>query len=92
MKQNRKKEQIQRGTLKKIIKTAYFKNHNVKIIITAVTLDTLYESISAFEELSIFPEITQIGITRTNKVGKYNMMRAENPIFIISRGADTQNE
>ena len=80
------------GTLKKIIKTAYFKNHNVKIIITAVTLDTLYESISAFEELSIFPEITQIGITRTNKVGKYNMMRAENPIFIISRGADTQNE
>ena len=52
---------------------------------TAVTdLETLQESLAAFAEREIEPDIVQIAFTRSEKVGGRHMMRAGNPIYVIT--------
>ncbi len=75
------------GHLSKIIGMAYEKNPYAVIVITAVSLETLNKSSEAFEDMGISPEITQIAVTRTRKIGTHTMLTAENPIFIIKGGA-----
>lgn len=75
------------GHLSKIIGMAYEKNPYAVIVITAVSLETLNKSAEAFEDMGISPEITQIAVTRTRKIGTHTMLTAENPIFIIKGGA-----
>lgn len=71
------------GQLEKIIETSYQKNPRVKIVITAVSLETLRECIAVFDKIGIETEITQIAVTRTKKAGSHTMLSAENPVFII---------
>ena len=56
-----------------------------EVVITAVTLNTLelargYFTASAFEQ----PEIVQVAITRIERVGQYDMMQSNTPVWIIS--------
>ena len=67
------------GELKEIITCAKEKNPDVRIVATAVSLETLNECKSVLGEA----EITQIAVTRTKKAGRHTMLSAENPIFII---------
>ena len=71
------------GELEKIINAAFEKNPKVKIIITAVSLETLNACIKIFDEIGINEDITQIAVTRTHRIGSHTMLKAENPIFII---------
>lgn len=71
------------GELETVIKAAADKNLNVKIVITAVSLETLNESAVLLEENGFASDITQIAVTRTKKVGSHTMLAAENPIFVI---------
>lgn len=77
----------------KIICTAYEKNPNAQVAATAVSLETLENFRGAFERCMVEPEITQIAVTKTKKVGTHTMLSAENPIFII-RGSknETNND
>ena len=71
------------GKLETIIDTAYRKNPNVRIIVTAVSLETLHQCTAVFEQFGKATEITQIAVTRTQKVGSHTMLKAENPVFVI---------
>ena len=73
------------GELEKIIDIAFEKNPKVKIIVTAVSLETLQEGIRIFEKTGVDFDVTQIAVTRTHKVGTHTMLKAENPIFIMER-------
>ena len=72
------------GELDKIINTAIEKNPKVKIIVTAVSLETLNDSIKIFDKFGMTSDITQIAVTHTRKIGTHTMFKAENPIFIIN--------
>ena len=72
------------GSLKRIIDTALEKNRNANIVVTAVTLETLNKCLEIFGDYKGEPEIIQISVTRTIRVGEHTMLKAENPIFIIS--------
>lgn len=71
------------GYLREIIGAAVEKNPLVKIIVTAVSLETLSECVEIFNSVGAETEITQIAVTRTRKIGSHTMLSAENPIFII---------
>lgn len=75
------------GQLPEIIGTAYEKNPDAVIVITAVSIETLTQAAKAFDRLGRTAEITQTAVTRTKKVGAHTMLNAENPIFIIKGGA-----
>lgn len=71
------------GQLEKIIETAYKKNLRVKIVVTAISLETLNESIAIFDKFGFGAEVTQLAVTHTKKIGSHTMLFAENPVFII---------
>ncbi len=73
------------GNLKKIMDIALEKNPQARFVINAVTLETLNEAVKQFANFGIEnPDIIQMSITRIKKVGSYNMMNAQNPVWIIS--------
>ena len=73
------------GQLSKIIETAVAMNSNLRLTVTAVSMETLFECTSILDVLGFEAEITQIAVTHTRKVGRHTMLNAENPIWIIKR-------
>lgn len=73
------------GQLKEIIGMALDQNPGVRIVLTAVTLETLA---AALEVIRFYgfqdTDITQVSVSKAHSVAAYHMMRAENPIYLIS--------
>jgi precorrin-6Y C5,15-methyltransferase (decarboxylating) len=80
------------GNLKEIIKILLDKNPHIKIVINAITLETLGEVIQCIKELFLKNvDITQVSISKGKPLGNYNMMIGQNPIYIISfEGIDSK--
>lgn len=75
--------------LSSIIEMCLLKNPNVKIVITAITLETLSAAIECFKKFNIKnTEVVQTFISKAKKVGPYNMMMGQNPIFILTGEGD----
>lgn len=73
------------GELPQILDVAFKKNPQVRVVVNCITLETLNQVLNYIDYSNIKDyEITQIGISRTKKISKYNMLKAENPIFVIS--------
>lgn len=72
------------GELGYIIKSILKKNPVVHMVITAVTMETLYEAVTLMEDngMSVV-DIVQIAVTELKKRGRYHMMSANNPVFVI---------
>ena len=67
------------------------KNPDVRIVINAISLETVKEAMEAMEEgLLADPEIIQLNVAKSKKLGRYHMMTGLNPIYIISDGGDTE--
>ena len=54
------------------------------IVVTAITLDTLFEARDFFMKNSYKYEIVQAAITRVSETGSVSMLKALNPVYIIS--------
>lgn len=65
-----------------------------RIVINAITLDTLTEVYQLLKEMNYRYEICQLAITKGSKIGKYEMLKAANPVYIISaeRRIESENE
>ncbi|MBO6231061.1 MAG: precorrin-6y C5,15-methyltransferase (decarboxylating) subunit CbiE [Ruminiclostridium sp.] len=74
------------GNISAVIGTAFADENSPRTVVTAVTVETLNEAVSAFRERGIEPGITQISAVRTRSVGKHTMFDAQNPVFIITGG------
>lgn len=73
------------GNLVKIVNEVLAKNPNVRLVINAITLETLFEATRILKELKFQNvEVTQISSARVMEIGKYNMLKGQNPVFIIS--------
>lgn len=74
------------GELKEIIKICYNKLPSEGIcVINCITIETLYEGIHFLEEIGFDSiEVVSINVGRGKKAGKYTLMEAINPIYIIS--------
>ena len=72
------------GELEDIFKIILKKNPHVRIVITAVTLETVQEAVRLLEQNGFdTPQIVQIAVTEVKKRGQYHMLSANNPVFII---------
>ena len=60
------------------------KNPRAQIVVTAVSLETVHDAMNCFSGYGTEPEIVQIAVTRAEKMLGHTMMRAQNPVFIIS--------
>ncbi len=74
-----------KGNLKEILAALRVKNPKIRIVGTAVTLETVAEMQNALKNLSVSDvDIVQVSVSRAEKVGSYHMLKANNPVFIYS--------
>lgn len=75
------------GNLKEILACVKEKNPEVRIVLNAISLETMKEVLEAQEcGLLKNPEIVQVSISKARTLGAYHMMTGSNPIYIISDG------
>ena len=73
------------GNLKKILELLLEKNPKVRVVVNAITVETIAEANACFKELPFNqPDITQIQAAKAKKVGPYEMMMGQNPVYIFS--------
>lgn len=72
------------GNMESIFEAVYSKNQRADIVVTAVSLETLQDAVNSFEKYGLVPEVVQIAVTRTRKIGSHTMLDALNPVFIVS--------
>lgn len=73
------------GNLKEIITSILEKNEKTRIVVNAVTLETLSEAVSCRKifNFEIFDVVT-LNVSCSQKLGNYNMMKAHNPVSVIT--------
>ena len=75
------------GRLKEILKLLYLKNKKMRIVVTAVSMETVSELTEILKSGWIIEEdVIQMQVSRSQKAGSYHLMRAENPVYICSFG------
>ena len=73
------------GHLKEILSELYNINPNMRIVINAISLETIAEIKNCLENFKIREEeMIQMQVSRSKKAGGYHLMRAENPVWICS--------
>ena len=72
-----------RGQLDGILDAATSKNPMVRIVITAIALESLQKAQEALTARGYDLDITQIQVSRAKKAGSLHLMMAENPIYLI---------
>lgn len=73
------------GNLCGILELLAEKNPNVRVVVNAITLETLTEAVNCFQKLGFKEtEIVQVFAADGKEVGGYHMMTGHNPVFIIS--------
>ena len=75
-----------RGEIGGIISAVLCINPDARIVISAVTLETVSLALAAFAQAGIEPEIVQINVARGRQAGRLHLMEAQNPITILSAG------
>lgn len=81
------------GNLSVIVDTLLKKNKGIKIVINAITLETVNEAIEIFKARGIEADVSCINVSVAERVGDYSMMKAQNPIYIIAgEGKGRQSE
>ena len=74
-----------RGRLDEIIRELLKKNPYVNVVINTITLESLNEGLACMEKYKFESvEIINMTVAKSKKVGVYNMMMGQNPIYIIS--------
>lgn len=73
------------GSLEAILRSALEKNPAVRVVVNAVTLETLAETLRCFQTLGLVQvDIAQVAVTKTRDVGQYHMLSAQNPVWVVS--------
>ena len=72
------------GELYGIIAAVLHKNWNARIVVTAVTVETVSAALNAFLSAGLEPDIAQISVARGKQAGKLHLMEAQNPVTILS--------
>lgn len=74
-----------KGNLKEIISLLLEKNPGIRIVINAITLETMAEAIGLLKQFGFGDiDIVQVFAAHGKAAGNYHMMLGQNPVFIIS--------
>ncbi|MEG1895076.1 MAG: precorrin-6A reductase [Oscillospiraceae bacterium] len=73
------------GNLSDIFKALLHKNPNVRIVVNTIALESLAQVLETAKKYGFEnPDIVQLSVAKAKKIGGYNMMNGQNPIYIIT--------
>ena len=78
------------GGLADIISALLEKNPDVRIVLNAVTVETLSDAADCVSKFGFKEcDIVCVNVSRARKAGRYHMMNAQNPVYVITmQGAE----
>lgn len=75
------------GGLLQIVELALLKNPVVRVVVTAITLETVGAALECFARFGLRnQDVVQLAVSRSKSVGGYHMMMGQNPVYILSGG------
>ena len=72
------------GALAGIVDAALEKNPDVRLCVSAIALETLSAALDLFSARGLAAEVTQIAVSRARPGGKFHLLLANNPVFLLS--------
>lgn len=72
------------GNLRVILQALLEKTPALRVVINAVTLETLQEAVACLKQYGFGYEVLCVNISKAEPTGNYHMMKAQNPVYIIS--------
>lgn len=79
--------------MREILALVREKNPEVRVVVNAIALETLFVAQTALKELGFsYIEVTQLAATRGKPIGAYTMLTANNPVFILSGRAENDTK
>lgn len=74
-----------KGNMESIISALLHKNNSIQIVVNAIALETLAETLTLFKAKEMVDiEVVQASISKTKEIGNYHMLCGQNPVFILS--------
>lgn len=80
------------GNMKDILAQLLSKNPRIRVVINAVTLETLAEITDFLKESGIEAEICQLTVAKAKKMGRYHLMQGQNPVYIVAFGGEMHGQ
>jgi precorrin-6B C5,15-methyltransferase / cobalt-precorrin-6B C5,C15-methyltransferase len=71
------------GKVDAVIDAVLGKNPRARIVVNAITLETLQETLQSFERHNFRSQIQCLAVTEVEAVGRHHMMKAQNPIYVM---------
>ena len=78
------------GQMKPILDCILRKNPAARICISSILAETLGEAITGLQERGVVASVTQVSVARSEVVGGGHMMKAQNPIFLITGNCEQE--
>ena len=73
------------GSLRDIVALVLEKNPNVRLVLTAVTLESVAEMERLIKEFDFTDaDITCLNVSRARELGAYHLMTAQNPVYLFT--------
>ena len=73
------------GSLEPILEAVLAKNPRARVVVAAVTLETLTRAVSVLSRLPFGEvETCEITVARSQKAGRYHLLAGQNPVFLLS--------
>lgn len=73
------------GNLKEILELLLKKNPRIRVVINAVTLETVGEAVQCLKELPFsHTEAVQVQLAKAKTLGHYHLMMGQNPVYIFT--------
>ena len=80
------------GRLNEILKALLAKNSEIRIVINAISLETVSEVTACIGSLELEEEeIICVNVSRAKKTGRYHLMHGQNPVYIITLNGSGRN-
>ena len=73
-----------KGNLGEILELLVRKNPKIRVVVNAITIETLSEAINQFQRQGFETDIVQVFTAHGKTAANYHMMIGQNPVFIIS--------
>jgi len=80
------------GNLREILTAVCDKNPAVRIVISAVTLETIGEASACLDAFGFSDyETVAVNVSRAKKLGGYRLMQAQNPVYLFTAEKNDEN-
>ena len=76
------------GNMDEIVNYLYGINNEMRFVITAISLENAMAALDSLKSVGVEGDIVQVAVSKGKKIADLHMLMAQNPIFIISGGAD----